>query len=361
MKRVLISGGGTGGHIFPALAIADAIKKIDPLCEILFVGAEGKMEMEKVPSAGYKILGLPVRGFQRKLTLQNVSVLFNLVRSLFTSWKIISEFRPDAILGVGGYASGPIMRVGAWRKIPVFIQEQNSYPGITNKLMASNAKRIFVAYEGMSKFFDPEKISNLGNPVRKDLSAKVSRNDASAHFQLDPNKKTIGVFGGSLGARALNELVTMIQDQILKDDSVQVIWQIGKIYESQYTNHKLQTCNRVKINSFITRMDLAYAACDLIVCRAGALTLSELAVTEVPAILIPSPNVAEDHQRKNAEALVKEGAAKMILEKELTANVWNIISDLLSNQAEVEKMKSNLRRISKPNAAEEIAFFLVNS
>ena len=353
--RVLISGGGTGGHIFPAIAIADAMKKKNPECEILFVGAEGKMEMEKIPAAGYKIVGLPVRGFQRKFTFENLKVIWNLCVSMIKAWTLVGEFKPDAIIGVGGYASGPVMRVGGWRNVPIFIQEQNSFPGVTNKILAASARKIFVAYEGMEIFFAKEKLLNLGNPVRKDLLNNISKSEALSHFQLSAEKKTIAVLGGSLGARALNEMLALITDEILNDDSIQLIWQCGKIYEDQIKNSPLQKCDRVKIYTFISRMDMVYAASDLVICRAGALTLAELAVSAKPSILIPSPNVAEDHQRKNAQAFVNQNAAVMILEKDIDKSIWDRIKALLKNEQELKRIEGNLKRLAKKNAADDIA------
>lgn len=358
--KILISGGGTGGHIFPALAIADALKYKLPDVEILFVGALGRMEMEKVPAAGYQIIGLPISGLQRKLTFQNLKTAWNLLISLFKSWRLLKQFAPDAVIGVGGYASGPVMKVASWKKIPIFIQEQNSYPGITNKLMAPHARKIFVAHSGMEQFFSKEKIVFSGNPVRKDLLEDQNVDHARKYFGLDSSKKTIGIFGGSLGARALNNMIAQATDLIANDKDLQILWQVGKLYFDEFQNKAISKSANVRMLSFIDRMDLAYAACDLVICRAGALTLSELAVTATPAILIPSPNVAEDHQRKNAESLLKENAAVLILETNISDDIWKDVIDLSSDINRLSKIKENLKRITKNDAANEIAEGIIN-
>ncbi len=352
--KVLISGGGTGGHVFPAIAIADAVRSINPETEILFVGALGKLEMQKVPQAGYKIIGLPIRGFQRKLSLQNIKLIYSLVKSLWMSMEIIRTFKPDVVVGVGGYASGPILKMAAWKKIPILIQEQNSFPGVTNKLMAKAAKKICVAFEGLEKYFEKSKIAITGNPVRKDLINDVDSSRARMHFGLDPNIKTVGIFGGSLGARSINEAVLHIADK-MEDENIQWLWQTGSLYYEQLSKHSLAEKKNVKILPFIDKMDFAYAASDIIVSRAGALTIAELCVKAKPSILIPSPNVAEDHQRKNAEAMLKKNAARMILDANAKSDLWKQIIELLDSEELKNEMKMALKKLARPNAALDIA------
>jgi len=307
--RVIISGGGTGGHIFPAIAIANALKNIDPEIEILFVGAKGKMEMEKVPAAGYKIIGLTVAGLQRKLTVRNLLFPFKLIAGMMQAKRVVKEFKPDVAVGVGGYASGPVLRVASNAGVPCLLQEQNSYPGITNKILAKKAKRICVAYSGMERFFPAEKIVMTGNPVRQDIMTKVERDEAFKHFGLNSSKKTILVVGGSLGARSVNDGILSGIKGI--DDDVQLLWQTGKFYFEEMKSGA-GDAERVKIQPFIKRMDMAYAVADVVISRAGALSVSELAVAGKPVIFIPSPNVAEDHQTKNAKVMVDDDAAIMV-------------------------------------------------
>jgi UDP-N-acetylglucosamine--N-acetylmuramyl-(pentapeptide) pyrophosphoryl-undecaprenol N-acetylglucosamine transferase len=352
--RVLISGGGTGGHVFPAIAIADAVRSIQPDAEILFVGALGKLEMHKVPAAGYDIIGLPIRGFQRKWSMQNIKLIFNLCKSLWMSFGIIRNFNPQVVVGVGGYASGPVLRVASWKNKPILIQEQNSYPGITNRIMSKAAKIICVAFEGLEKYFDKNKIAFTGNPVRKDLVNEVNTTAARNHFGLDPSKITVGIFGGSLGARSINDGIVHLKDKI-KDANVQWLWQTGSLYYDELSKHELANTSNVKMLPFIDRMDYAYAACDIVVARAGALTLAELCVQAKPSILVPSPNVAEDHQRKNAEALVMKGAAKMILDAAMKTELWNEIMKLINDDSARNQMKLELKKMAKPNAANDIA------
>ena len=302
--RVLISGGGTGGHIFPAVSIANEIKSRYPHAEILFVGAESRMEMEKVPAAGYKIVGLPVYGFDRRNLLRNFKVLWNLLKSIAMARKVVKEFRPDIAVGVGGYASGPTLWAASHMGIPTLLQEQNGYAGVTNKLLASKAEAICVAYEGMERFFPADRIVMTGNPVRQDLfNSTLSREEAVEFFGLDASKKTILVVGGSLGARTINQSIAQHINDI-KDSNVQLIWQTGKSYDADAQALLEATpCNNMKQMAFISRMDMAYKAADLVISRAGASSISELCLLEKPVILVPSPNVAEDHQTKNAEAL----------------------------------------------------------
>ena len=311
--KFIISGGGTGGHIFPAISIANALKKRLPDCEILFVGALGRMEMERVPAAGYPIEGLPVSGFDRKNLLRNVKVLMNLFRSLMLARRIIRRFQPDVAIGVGGYASAPTLRAASAFGIPTVIQEQNSYAGVTNKLLAKKAARICVAYEGMERFFPKDKIILTGNPVRQDLfSVAPGTKEAYDFFNLDPTKKTILVVGGSLGARTVNQSIIAGLEKLAKTD-IQIIWQTGKFYiENAHAAAEPFACKNLIVTDFVSRMDLAYSIADLVISRAGASSISELCLLAKPVILVPSPNVAEDHQTQNALALVRKDAAVMI-------------------------------------------------
>jgi len=355
-KNIIISGGGTGGHIFPAISIANAIKKIEPDTNILFVGALGKIEMEKVPAAGYEIIGLPVAGLQRRLTLKNISFIFKLIRSLQKSKTIIKEFKPDVVVGVGGYASGPVLYKANKMKIPTLIQEQNSYAGITNKLLAKKAKKICVAYEGMEKYFPKDKIIVTGNPVRQDLLDKIgSKTEAIKHFELDSEKKTILVVGGSLGARTVNQSVISDYEKIGKSE-FQMIWQTGKYYfedakkvagEKKYKN--------IKVLDFITRMDMAYAAADIIISRAGAGTISELCLVGKPVILVPSPNVAEDHQTMNAMALVNKSAAIMIKDSEAREKLIDTTLELMNDEREIKILSENIKGMALRDSAKIIA------
>ncbi len=359
--KIIISGGGTGGHIFPAIAVAQELKSKDNNIEILFVGAKGKMEMEKVPKAGFEIIGLPVSGLQRKLTLKNLSFPFKLMSSLWKARGIINKFKPDAVVAFGGYASGPIAQAAAWKNIPVILQEQNSFPGITNKLLAKKAKKICVAYKGMEKFFPKEKIIYTGNPVRKIISdlAKYQNdkdiNSSLRHFDLVQNKKTVLVFGGSLGAGSLNEAVKLNLKKLLYNGNIQIIWQVGKLYFERYISLEKEYTSKIKILPFIDKMDLAYKAADIVVCRAGALTISELSLAGKAAILVPSPNVAEDHQTKNALSLVKENAALMIKDVEIKEKLGDEILKLINNENKIKELEKNIKKLSKPDSAEEIA------
>lgn len=354
--RVILSGGGTGGHIFPAIAIANEIKKMVPQAEILFVGAEGRMEMEKVPAAGYRIVGLPIAGLQRRLTLSNLKLPFLIVRSLMKTKKILSEFRPHVVVGTGGYASGPLVRTASARGIPALIQEQNSYAGITNKLLGRRASRVCVAYEGMEKFFPPEKIVLTGNPVRQDLRFIGGlREEAINYFDLDPTKRTIVVIGGSLGARTINQAVASGL-KTLAQHNVQLIWQTGKAY---YPNASREArdfhARHLYAHAFITRMDLAYAAADLVISRAGASSVSELCNLGMPAILVPSPNVAEDHQTKNAMSLVSREAAVLVKDSEARELLIDKGISLVNDPLSLQKLSANISRLAHPDAASRIA------
>jgi UDP-N-acetylglucosamine--N-acetylmuramyl-(pentapeptide) pyrophosphoryl-undecaprenol N-acetylglucosamine transferase len=355
-KRIIISGGGTGGHIFPAIAIANALKAQEPSTEILFVGAEGKIEMQKVPAAGYEIKGLPIRGFLRKLSFENFKVLFGLLKSLRISKKIIKEFKPDAAVGVGGYASGAVVHVASKRGVPTLLQEQNSYAGVTNKLLAKRAKKICVAYDGMEKFFDKEKIIKTGNPIRKDLyNNNISKEQALSHFELNSEKKTILILGGSGGARTINQAVINKLNEIKASD-IQLIWQTGKYYHEQSLEAvKDYDGNNIKVHAFINKMDMAFAAADIVISRAGAGTISELCLVKKPSILVPSPNVAEDHQTKNAMALVEKDAAIMIKDIEAKEKLIDKAIELANNSELMIKLSKNIAELAMPNSDELIA------
>ena len=360
MMKAIISGGGSGGHIFPAIAIADKIKEKFPNADILFVGAEGKMEMEKIPKAGYTIVGLPIRGLQRKLTLKNLAFPFRLLLSLWRARGLMQKFKPDLVVGVGGYASGPMMRVATSarskrRGVKTLLQEQNSYPGMTNKLLASRVDRICVAYPGMEKFFPHDKIQLTGNPVRSNMdNVVVSVDEARGHFDLESDKKTILVFGGSLGARTLNNAMKKGVERIREMPDVQWIWQAGKLYVDQYINCETALLPNVKFVEFIDRMDIAYKAADVAVSRAGALSISELALVGQATILIPSPNVAEDHQTKNATSLVDKEAALLVKDKDAEEKMIKTALHIVQDEKGLKKLQDNIRNFRKPDAADHI-------
>ena len=351
-RRIIISGGGTGGHVFPAIAIANALTESDPTIKILFVGAEGRMEMEKVPAAGYRIIGLPVRGFDRQNPFKIFAAFYRLVRSLFIARIIVRRFRPDVVVGVGGYASGPVLWAASRKGTPTVIQEQNSYAGVTNKLLARKANKICVAYDDMERFFSKEKIILTGNPVRQELNdCRLQHEQSLAFFDLDSTKQTILVLGGSLGARTINQSVEAYLDRFPAD--LQLIWQTGKsFYEKAKKSRKMPN---VKVFEFIHRMDLAYAAADLVVSRAGAGTISELSITGKPCILVPSPNVAENHQTKNAMALVKKNAAIMIHDSEAIERLMPEAIETVKNHEILEPLSDNIKKMAKFHAAEAIA------
>ncbi len=357
MRKVIISGGGTGGHIFPALSIAGALKRLDPEIEILFVGAEGKMEMQKVPEAGFPIIGLPVMGLKRRLTLGNIRVLLNLMKSLKKARKIIREFQPDAVVGVGGYASGPIGRVAARAGIPLILQEQNSYAGITNRLLAPKAACICVAYDGMERFFDKEKLVFTGNPVRKELLEMEGKREAGMElYGLDLEKRTILVTGGSLGAGSLNGAVRKNLELIASWKNIQLLWQCGgSYYDSLQKEIGENLPAHIRLTPFLNRMDLAYACADVVVARAGAGTISELCLLEKAAVLVPSPNVAEDHQTKNALALVKKGAALMVRDAEVSEKLAEILQELTEQEGKREGLATNIASLAVHNSDLRIA------
>lgn len=356
MTRVIISGGGTGGHIFPAIAIAKAIKKLEPGAEILFIGAKGRMEMEKVPAAGFAIEGLPVSGFQRRLTLKNLVFPFRLAASLLKARKIVRRFSPDVVIGVGGYASGPTLRTAAALGIPTLIQEQNSYPGVTNRILASKAVRICVAYDGMEKYFPKEKILLTGNPIREDIAGIRNKNpEAYSFFGLDPAMKTVLVTGGSLGAGTLNESILGCIGMNL-DREMQFLWQTGRNY---YARVLVQLSHgrapNVKVHPFIDRMDLAFSCADLVVSRAGAIAISEICAAGKPAILIPSPNVAEDHQTKNARALQEKNAAVLLKDTEAVEKLHVLVRQLVRDDHRLAELAANVSKLAIADAADRIA------
>ena len=356
--RVIISGGGTGGHIFPAVSIANAIREKQPDAEILFVGAEGRMEMQRVPAAGYEIKGLPVAGFDRKHLWRNVSVVIKLLRSRIKARRIIKEFRPMVAVGVGGYASGPTLDVAGKMGIPTLLQEQNSYAGVTNKLLAKNARRICVAYDGMERFFPADRILFTGNPVRQNLlHITLSRQEAAQQMGLDPAKRTVLIVGGSLGARSMNESVLQQLELIRQQTDVQFVWQTGKYYSEAIAQQlKERTCPpNLHVMDFISDMAVAYAAADLVVSRAGAGSISEFCLLGKPVILVPSPNVAEDHQTKNAMALVQKDAALYVPDAEAPDNLLPTAISTVKNSKKLQALAQNILRLARPNAASDIA------
>lgn len=355
IKRVIISGGGTGGHIFPALAIANEIGKRYADAEILFVGASGRMEMEKVPAAGYKIVGLPVTGFPRKPGLKMITFVIGLMKSNRLANKTINQFKPQIAIGVGGFASGPLLRAAAKKGIPTLIQEQNSYAGITNKLLGKKADVICVAYSNMERYFPAEKIVFTGNPVRENLlESKVSREEAFSFFELKDVRKVVLIVGGSLGARSLNNAV-LKNIKIIEEADVQVIWQTGSLYYAEMIEKlKDSKPDNLHIHEFLTRMDLAYSAADLIVSRAGAGTISELCLIGKPVILVPSPNVAEDHQTKNAKALADENAAILIPDSEIDEKLLPEAFKLVNNSRLSTELSENIKKLAKPDATRQI-------
>lgn len=356
--KIIISGGGTGGHIFPAISIANAIKQKVPEAEILFVGAEGRMEMQRVPAAGYEIKGLPICGFDRKNLLKNISVLFKIWKSQRMAKKIIKDFKPMAAVGVGGYASGPTLNQCAAMGIPCLIQEQNSYAGVTNKLLAKKAEKICVAYEGMERFFPADKIILTGNPVRQAiLDTKLTREEAIKQFGLDPSKKTILFVGGSLGARTINESILRHLD-LLENGDVQVIWQTGKYYSAQIAE-ELKKANKeypmLKVTDFISDMGAAYKAADLVISRSGASSISEFCLIGKPVILVPSPNVAEDHQTKNTMALVNKDAALYVKDAEAPDTLLQLAINTVKDAARLSSLSENIKKLGLKDSADIIA------
>lgn len=354
--KFILSGGGTGGHIYPAIAIANELKLQFPDAEFLFVGARDKMEMQKVPQAGYEIKGLWIAGLQRKLTLQNLMFPLKLASSLLESKRIIKKFKPNVVIGTGGFASGPLLQAAGSAGIPTVVQEQNSYPGITNKLLSKKANAICVAYENLERFFPKEKIVLTGNPVRQDLiDIESKREEAIAFYGLDPNKKILLVLGGSLGARRINQLIEKELQNFLSQD-VQVIWQCGKLYFEDYKKYNQPN---VKVVDFIERMDFVYAASDVIISRAGASSVSELCIVGKPVIFIPSPNVAEDHQTKNAQAIVDAKGAILLKESELDSQFSIVFEALLKDSGKQKQLSDNIKKLAKPRATQDIVAEIV--
>ncbi len=354
--NVLVSGGGTGGHIFPALSIANEVRRRHPEAKILFVGAQGRMEMEKVPAAGYNIIGLPVSGFDRKHLLRNFKVLARLYKSMGMARKILKDFKPDIAIGVGGYASGPMLKEAQKQGIPTLLQEQNSYAGVTNKLLAAKADKICVAYDGMERFFPSEKIVLTGNPVRRNLlECGATQEQARQAMGMDPNRKTILIIGGSLGARTINNAIIDGLKRIGEAGDVQVIWQTGKIYDQQCREAlDASGVKNVAQMAFISNMDMAYRAADLVVSRAGASSISELQLLGKAAILVPSPNVAEDHQTKNALALSTRDAAIMVTDADAAAQLVNTMLETVADEAKTASLGTNVLKMALRDAAERI-------
>lgn len=366
--RIIISGGGTGGHIFPAVSIANAIKELCPDAEILFVGAEGRMEMQRVPDAGYQIIGLPIAGFDRKHLWKNIAVLVKLARSQWKARSIIKKFKPQVAVGVGGYASGPTLKTAGMMGVPTLIQEQNSYAGVTNKLLAQKACKICVAYEGMEKFFPAEKIIMTGNPVRQNLLGhSISHEEATESFGLHPTKKTILILGGSLGARTINETLIGGLDIIRNNPDIQFIWQTGKIYIEQIReaitavtgepvrHPHIHAIPNLYVTDFIKDMASAYAAADLVISRAGAGSISEFCLLHKPVILVPSPNVAEDHQTKNALALVNKDAAIYVKDADAKDKLLPVAMETITNAEKLKSLSENIAKLALPDSATIIA------
>lgn len=355
--KFIISGGGTGGHIYPAVAIANEFKGKYPTAEFLFVGANDRMEMEKVPQAGYEIEGLWISGIQRSLSFKNLMFPFKLISSLMKSRKILKSFQPDVAIGTGGYASAPLLRVASNKGIPCLIQEQNSHAGITNKWLSNKVKKICVAYDGMESFFPSKKIVFTGNPVRQDiLDIDSKRDEAISFFNLKSNKKTLLILGGSLGARRINQLINSSLP-FFENLGIQVIWQCGKFYEDQYVG---KSSENIQVHTFLNRMDLAYAAADIIISRAGALSVSELCLAGKPVVFIPSPNVSEDHQTKNALAICEKNAALLLKENQLESEFEKEFSDLIHSEEKQKTFSENIKKLGKPNATKEIVIQIEN-
>lgn len=350
--KIILSGGGTGGHIYPAIAIANEVKLRFPDAEFLFVGAKDRMEMQKVPQAGYKILGLWISGIQRKLTLKNLMFPFKAISSLLKARKIIKTFKPDIAIGTGGFASGPLLYMAALNKVPSLIQEQNSYPGITNKMLAKKVDKICVAYDGLEHFFPKDKMIKTGNPVRQDLlDIDTKTVESKNHFNLKHGKYTLLVIGGSLGSRRINELIEKERD-FLDAQNVQVIWQCGKLYYQQYKSYN--NTEGIQVYEFLNHMDYAYAAADVVISRAGAISVSELCIVGKPVIFIPSPNVAEDHQTKNAMAVVSNNAAILIKEEDLDVDFKNKFSQLIASVEKQKELGANIKKLALVNATKDI-------
>jgi UDP-N-acetylglucosamine--N-acetylmuramyl-(pentapeptide) pyrophosphoryl-undecaprenol N-acetylglucosamine transferase len=357
--NVIISAGGTGGHIFPAIAVADELRRQDPSVKILFVGAIGKMEMERVPKAGYPIEGLPIAGLQRKITLKNIwlnlQLPFKIISSLLKVRRILKVFKPDVAIGFGGYASAPTLRAAAALGIPTILQEQNSYAGMTNKILAEKAAKICVAYEDLDKFFPSEKIVITGNPVRSDIiDVKAKYTEGVKYFGLDPNKKTLAILGGSLGAKTLNVAMEQNAELIANQTNTQILWQCGRLYDEDFKTGKAANLPNVQMRPFLDRMDLAYAVADVVIARSGALTISELCLSGNPSVLVPSPNVTDDHQTKNAMALVNKNAAVLVRDADATKEMLLTAFSILNDGKQAENLSKNILSLGKPNSAKDI-------
>ena len=352
-KRIIIAGGGTGGHIFPALAIADALKKQMPAIEILFVGARGKMEMDKIPEAGYKITGLTIAGYNRSSLIKNISLPFKLAQSFFQVRGILRKFEPDAVIGVGGYSSFPVLRLAQIRGIPTFVHESNSLPGKSNIMLGKRATKIFVANDGMEKYFPAKKIIITGNPVRNIFSGKISKQEALNFFGLKPDLKTVFVMGGSLGAKSINETIDQ-NIEAFKKNNLQLIWQTGKSFTGQAARAEEEK-NNIWTNAFITRMEYAYAAADIVVARAGAMTIAELAVVGKAAVFVPYPFASEDHQAANALALVKKEAALMVRDADVQKHLMDTLIDLVKDEKKIHELETNILKTGNANPDETIA------
>jgi UDP-N-acetylglucosamine--N-acetylmuramyl-(pentapeptide) pyrophosphoryl-undecaprenol N-acetylglucosamine transferase len=363
-KKIIISGGGTGGHIFPAVAIADALKQRLEDPDILFIGAKGRMEMVKVPKAGYKIEGLWISGIQRKLTLKNLSFPFKLISSILKAKKIMRRFKPDVAIGTGGYASGPMLRVASKKGIPSLIQEQNSFPGITNRILSKTVNKICVAFEGMEKYFPPANMIITGNPVRQDIiDLEGKREKGISFFELQKGLKTILIVGGSQGARSINQGIGKILDKLLELD-IQFVWQCGKAFYPTAmelkASLKSEKAEKLKVFEFIYDMDLAYAACDIVISRAGAIAISELCIAGKPLILVPLPSAAEDHQTKNALALVEKNAAIIVRDYDIDNQLYSSLTSLITNQEMQNNMSENIKGFARPEATEKIVDEIIN-
>ena len=354
--KIIISGGGTGGHIFPAISIANEIRRKYLQAEILFIGAENRMEMQRVPAAGYKIVGLPVAGFERKKIWKNIGVLLKLNKSIRIARETVKKFQPHIVIGVGGYASGPTLKAANQLKIPTLLQEQNSYPGVTNKLLAAKASKICVAYENMDVFFPKEKIALTGNPIRQDLEcSEAKKKEGYAYFNLHPDKKTILILGGSLGARTINRSIVRFLSQINQEKDIQFLWQSGKYYYAECADEMEKYSDLpIHLTEFIAKMDLAYSIADLVISRSGAGSISEFSVLGKATMLVPSPNVAEDHQTKNAMALVKKEAAVLVQDKDAEENLISESLHLVRNEEKLKTLRKNILTMALPDSAEKI-------
>ena len=353
--RIVFSGGGTGGHVYPAIAIADAVRDIKPEAEILFIGANGKLEMEKVPQAGYKIEGLNISGFHRKFTLRNLSFPFKLIASLWKARSILKRFKPDLAIGVGGYASGPTLEMASRMGVPCLIQEQNSFPGKTNRILAKKVQKICVAYDNMEKYFPSEKLVKTGNPIRKVFFENVNIEQSKRNYKLEQNKKTVLLFGGSLGAKSLNVAVAESFELLKSRKDIQLIWQAGKLYYDTFRESETALLPNVKILPYLEKMEEAYAAADIVISRAGAITISELAAIGKAAVLVPSPNVAEDHQTMNAKALSSVGAAILVEDRVINERLFQVAFELIDNLDKVKLLETKIKSLGILDADKRIA------